>query len=199
MALALFGTLYHHHAAEPILPIARTSIYSLRAIHIFALGLRGAAVDATGGTCSPHERAAWLSVTNTEEVSHAHRHYGHLVMGTKITNIDGSTSTTAKTRYARDDIDNRLNTMTYNTWVQGRPKRQEAAAKAAAHAAAVRERERALRAAAANTRGAPPAGSTHGLPPQTPVGLPRAQSNVLNTQAAALASRPASGFNGTGI
>jgi len=123
MALKLFQTLYHHHSPDPILPVARSSIYSLRALHIFALGLRRALVDLTGASCSPAERTACLSVTNKQELARAERFKGHLVMGFRVANADGSEKT-VNHRRARSDQERRVATMEYKEWVRTRPARE---------------------------------------------------------------------------
>jgi len=131
MALTFLQTLYHTPCTDPALPIMRTSRYSLRAIHIIALGIRAATLSTTGGTCSEAENNAWLSVTASQQLDTNNYSDAFIMMGAVIGGV--AAEATSETQNL---IEQRVTTMRYKHYKTEKAELAARAAEVAAEAAA---------------------------------------------------------------
>jgi len=117
MAQNFLQTLYHKHDEDVILPLLRTSKYSLRTLHIIALGIRGATADACGVACSPAEMAAKGSVTTQEIIDMNNRKKVSLMYGAKEGQppVEGAD---VHTQESQEISEERLTTMTHRKWLK---------------------------------------------------------------------------------
>jgi len=105
--------------------VMRASKYSIRAIHVLALGIRAATLEATGGTGGHADAKAWLSVTTHESIKSNDMIMMALLLGADPT---GGALSAEKTLTTRAAIEKRVATMSYSEYRAEAAERAEALA-----------------------------------------------------------------------
>jgi len=105
--------------------VLSTSVSSLRAIHIIALGLRGLLRSALGEETTEYEKAAYYCVTTDEQLESTDYNKSPIVMGAReYVSIPGSAYKPASNK-SRDDLIAGKISMTYDMWKEEKLRAEE--------------------------------------------------------------------------